>query len=65
MQKTQVPFSAYRVKVQQDMGTFRLKVTHVAVREGGQLWGMGAGHREVLWGMTGLEQDSRGKQGSK
>ena len=37
-----VTFLAHRVEVQQDMGTLGLKVAHVMVGEGGQLWGTGA-----------------------
>lgn len=41
------PPPTHRVEVQQDMGPLGLKVTDVPVREGGQLRGRGAGHREI------------------
>lgn len=44
------PLPAHRVKIQQDVGPLGLKVTHVAVREGGQLWGRTDGDREVAPG---------------
>lgn len=37
-----VTLLAHRVEVQQDVGTLGLKVAHVTVGEGGQLWGSGA-----------------------
>ena len=53
-----VTLLAHRVEVQQDMGTLGLKVAHVSVGEGGQLWGTRAGsHKEKAPGrvhVTGL-----------
>lgn len=53
-----VTLLAHRVEVQQDVGTLGLKVAHVTVGEGGQLWGTGAGsHKEKAPGrlhVTGL-----------
>ena len=53
-----VTLLAHRVEVQQDVGTLGLKVAHVTVGDGGQLWGTGAGsHKEKAPGrlpVTGL-----------
>ena len=53
-----VTLLAHRVEAQQDVGTLSLKVAHVMVGEGGQLWGTGAGsHKEKAPGrlpVTGL-----------
>ena len=53
-----VTLLAHRVEVQQDVGTLGLKVAHLSVGEGGQLWGTRAGsHKEKAPGrvhVTGL-----------
>ena len=53
-----VTLLAHRVEVQQEVGTLGLKVAHVTVGDGGQLWGTGAGsHKEKAPGclpVTGL-----------